>query len=499
MTTTSFATDRDLAFLGERGISAEEASRQWKLLRNVPAKVRILRPCTIGDGIKRIDSDDHADYLARHRQSAAKGRWSKFVPASGAASRMFSISSPDDRQRLCQDVVRFAFVDDLERVLAGRGTSTSELARNSQSDALMSALLDSDGLGYASCPKGLVKFHRYQKTSRTPFEEHLAEARACLAAADESVRAHFTVASDHRARFEGLCDRFRNEAGIACHVDFSIQKPSTDTLAMDDDGQLMRDEQGMPVLRPGGHGALIANMQDLAGDLVFVKNIDNVGHKRTQAASALWIQLLGGYLCTLQDAIHAHLDALQSAADSTAVSAARDFLVETFPGKQFPDRLPGSAGRDDLSLRSDVIGRLDRPLRICGMVQNDGEPGGGPFWVSTPDGSESPQIVESVEVDANDLAQQAIVQTATHFNPVFMTVALRNHRAQPHTLSEYVDPNRVILTAKQVGGKGVRVLERPGLWNGAMAKWNTVFVEVPKDVFSPVKTVLDLLRPEHQG
>jgi hypothetical protein len=303
-------------------------------------------------------------------------------------------------------------------------------------------------------PKGLIPFHSYPDRSRTAFEEHLVEAAAYTRGADGRCRLHFTVSPEHLTGFEELLDRvgegYAERLGARFEVGFSVQKPRTDTLAADEDGRPLHDSAGRLHLRPGGHGSLIENLNDLRGDLVFVKNIDNVQPDRSRSVTVEWKKLLAGYLVKLE--------------------------------------------REASSLL-----RLNRPLRVCGVVPNTGEPGGGPFWVRHGDGTTSRQIVETAQVDASDDAQQRLLRSSTHFNPVDLVCAVRDADGKPHDLREFVDQEAVIITRKTVGGREVRALERPGLWNGGMAGWNTVFVEVPLETFTPVKTVLDLLRPEHQA
>jgi hypothetical protein len=366
-----------------------------------------------------------------------------------------------------------------------------DFVRTGRHAELVEAIVTSAGLGYGDFPKGLVEFHRYQNDTRTPFEEHLLESQACLSDRDGTVSAHFTVAPEHQDRFVERLNQFTSGETGHFQVSFSVQHSATDTIAMDANGALLRGDDRKPVLRPGGHGALLENLNELQGDLIFVKNIDNVAHEHWREASVVWLQILGGYLRRLQDAAHEHLRGLNSH-NPRSVVAAREFVHLTFPGAALP------ATEDPNTLREVLIKQLKRPLRVCGMVKNAGEPGGGPFWVREADGGISAQIVETVEVDARDARQQAIVEQATHFNPVFMALAVRDENGELFDLREFSDEDRVIITQKPVGGQTATVLERPGLWNGAMARWNSVFIEVPKEVFSPVKTVFDLLRQEHQ-
>jgi hypothetical protein len=491
-------SERDQFQLESRGISVDAADRQMELLRQPSHFPRLERPCVIGDGIQQISEDRHAALIDVHRQAACQGRWTKFVPASGAASRMFAWKGEDDLTRLTDQLDHFAFYRSLESAASRSGYVLSELRTRRQHSILLDLLLGDAGLGYNDLPKALLEFHRYGETARTPFEEHLREGARSLAGGGERCRAHFTVSPEHQPRFEELLSRLipviRGELAVNPDVGFSQQKPSTDLLALDEDSLPLRDDDGSLVFRPGGHGALLDNLNDLDGDLVFVKNIDNVCHARWQSASEHWIQVLGGSLIQLQSEIQRCLTTLETAPAPQACLEAERWVRGVFPG--LVDALPETS---DPPLRARKMRQLlHRPVRVCGVVRNQGEPGGGPFWVRETDHSHSLQIVESVEVDPQDQSQQRIFSAATHFNPVFMALGLRDRHGQPFPLQDYVSDERFLLTWKSVQGRQVRVLERPGLWNGSMAAWNTVFVEVPKEVFTPVKTVFDLLRDEHQ-
>jgi hypothetical protein len=472
MAATAF-TDADRRQLAARGLTEQEARRQLELLDRPPRHARLVRPALVGDGIRRLEPAEAAELRAAHAEAALAGRCSKFVPASGAASRMFRDLHPFHRgpgrerswleildaaqrgeagaaalARTLREIRRFAFHADLADHLRRHGEDLDGLARIGAFQPILDALLGPEGLSYDSLPKGLLKFHRTAEGARTAFEEHLAEAARITADAEGVCRLHFTVPPADRQAFECLLGRvegrYAQRLGVRFEVGWSEQKPSTDTLAVDAEGRLVRDAEGRLRLRPGGHGALIDNLHALGGDVVFVKNIDNVQPERAQDAAALWRKSLAGLAVTL------------------------------------------------------ARGQLDRPLRVCGVVPNTGEPGGGPFWVRGADGSVSLQIVESAEVDLDDAGQREIWRSSTHFNPVDIVCAVRDAAGRPFELKRFVDEDAAIVTSKTEGGREVRVLERPGLWNGAMAGWNTVFVELPIETFTPVKTVLDLLRPEHQ-
>lgn len=495
-------TQADLAQLTARGIAPTEATRQLELLRHPPAAIVLDRPCTPGDGIDQLDAAELEWLAARQPEAELSGRCSTFVPASGAATRMFKEliacreavpASGSEEARVLEAFVanleRFAFHAELERALARRG------GRRTASE-LLAALLDPDGLDYDERPKGLLAFHDYRTEIRTPFEEHLHEAATLVRDAAGKTRLHFTVSPEHEARFHALLGRARVdlEPRLEAHfeVSFSAQKPSTDTLALDASGKPFRDAEGRLLFRPAGHGALIENLNEIAGgaaDLVLIKNIDNVAHDRFKAPTFIWSRALIGALVELQEEVFALLVRLDEGLEPEALADAAQFVQRTF-GREAPEGSPDSK-------RAWLRAHLHRPIRVCGMVPNTGEPGGGPFWVRGRDGTTA-QIVESAEVNSASPEQRAVFARATHFNPVFLACGLRDHRGRRYDLPSFVDPDAVILTQKSASGRELKALERPGLWNGAMAGWITRFVEVPVTVFNPVKTVLDLLRPEHQ-
>jgi len=508
MSTTFTGADRRQ--LAARGIAPEEAERQLELLARPASWARLERPCTVGDGIDRLDAATLEPLLAAHARAAASGRVSAFVPASGAATRMFkdliaARELPGERSpaelrthgsdaaravvRFTEELPKFAFADALRAVVAARGFDTERLRTTGPWRPLLDAFLDPDGLDAARAPKGLLLFHREAGECRTAFEEHLIEA--CALAGDTAERRlDVTVSPEHRAGFERLlADRIPALAarhGGSWRVRFSEQHPSTDTLAGDPDGGPFRDERGQLLFRPAGHGALLRNLGESDGDLVFLKNIDNVAVSRLRAETARWSAVLVGLAAELVEGIARHARALEHG-DPGAAEAARSF-ARTELGTE----LPAGAGAPAL------CEALDRPLRVCGMVANTGEPGGGPFWTRSDEGVRR-QVVESAQVDQADASQAAVFRAATHFNPVFLAASLRDRKGRAHVLERHVDEAAVIVTRKSHAGRDLLALERPGLWNGAMAHWHTRFVEVPLAVFNPVKTVFDLLRPEHQG
>jgi hypothetical protein len=491
--------ESDIRQMAALGIAPEEAARQIELFRNPPPYTRVLRPCTVGDGIRQLFPSDPADLLAAWERAAAQGRLGKFVPASGAATRMFQglLTPSPDVERFFANLPRFAFYDDLAAAIEKQGTSLDDR------ETVLRTLLQEPGLGYAELPKGLLKFHREDGEVRTAFEEHLVEAAVYTKDANGLCRLHFTVSPQHEAGFVRLLEeirpRYEERFGCRFEVTFSHQSRATDTVAVDLENRPFRQDDGTLLFRPGGHGALLHNLQQLANlgwDVALLKNIDNVVPDSRKAPTLLWKKILAGALVTLQERIFHYLDRLESGPISLELLDEIDKFMADDLLRRAPreDALAGSEAR-----RTMLIHLLDRPLRVCGVVRNQGEPGGGPFWVESPVGDISLQIVETSQIDPQSPEQQKTLRTSSHFNPVDLACALRNRHGQPYDLNRFVDPATVFIASKSHEGRPLKALERPGLWNGAMAGWNTVFIEVPDETFAPVKTVLDLLRPEHQS
>lgn len=484
--------DTDRQQLDARGISQDEFQRQLEQLRNPPPPTRVLRACAPGDGIRQLDATRRSELSARYRHAAE--RFGRFVPASGAATRMFRDLSGRDSdacQRFLDRLEDFAFHAELDAAAGG----------SRDPETLLAALLESEGsgLGYATSPKGLIPFHRYGGAdggeARTAAEEHLREAAELATGA-----VHFTVptecADTFRATLESLAGAVGADLGRRFTITTSTQSPSTDTVAATLEGEPFRLADGSLLFRPGGHGALIGNLGSLRMELAFIKNIDNILPTQRRPLVVEWKEALGGLLLELEERVVAILRSCETAGDGPWLTEALDFVA---------DDLGHIAARDlrdrpTEEQRRFLVDRLDRPLRVCGMVPNTGEPGGGPFWVIGDAGPGAPtlQIVEPAQIDRNDPAQEAILEGSTHFSPVDVVCRLRDHRGEPYDLHAFVDPATAFVTEKSLDGEPLRALERPGLWNGAMAHWNSVFVEVPGETFAPVKTVFDLLRPEHQ-
>ncbi len=503
-----------LAELEKRGLSQEKVRAQLAMLKKGVPFADLVRPCTVGDGIVSIEGkvEELASYYA---DASASLEIVKFVPASGAATRMFKElaaavvkCTPADRKDLekaaavgdgdaasamefVDKVKKFAFYDELAAALKKDGLDPDGLLEAGGYGPFIVYTLDRRGLNYSNLPKGIIKFHSYPDRSRTAFEEHLVEAVLYARGDDGKARVHFTLSPEHveivGAYIAGVKELYEGGAAEIV-VGYSVQSPSTDTIAAAVDGGPFLDDAGKPVFRPGGHGALIGNLGALGADVAFVKNVDNVVPDRLKPGTVLYKRALGGYLLRIREIL---FSAIEAAGQGGKGKVIEDVLRRLSDMGLHID-IPGGAG----SKR--ILEILRRPIRVAGVVRNTGEPGGGPFIVRRADGKLSLQIVESAQVDMKSDEQKAVWESSTHFNPVDIVCALTDETGKPYDLSRFVDHEAGFVSVKSSGGRELKALELPGLWNGGMAFWHTVFVEVPGETFNPVKTVFDLLRPEHQ-
>ena len=492
------------------GLSVEEVERQLAIFRRGVPPVRLNRPCRVGDGIVVLPESERPALLAAHEEARRMVRLMKFTPASGAASRMFrewfrcldSGCFPDGESRaaFARDLRRYAFFPDLKERIVSAGGDIEAWLQNGEDTALLRFILTKDGLDYGSLPKALLKFHACPDGNRTALEEHLVEASQYARDAGDLSRIHFTVSREHEGAVRSFLSRivpgYESRLGTRFMIGLSTQDPETDTIAVDPHHSPFRSDDGKLVFRPGGHGALLANLNTLDADLIFLKNIDNIVPDRLKSETVLWKKLLAGYLIRLQAEVFACLRLL----DGEKIAEGDLEKIADFCTRRMNISLPAHFREGASSEKKEHLFRsLNRPLRVCGMVKNEGEPGGGPFWVDDPDGQggTSLQIVEEPQIDRGDPKQRAVWSSATHFNPVDLVCAVRDFRGRKFDLSEFVDPATTVMTRKSEKGRELLALERPGLWNGSMAFWNTVFIEVPIATFNPVKTVEDLIRPQH--
>lgn len=541
----------DLRFMKALGISESRLRDQVALLQRSSAYLRLRRPCTIGDGIEQIRDEETGFLISLQEEAAGEGRFIKFVPASGAATRMFQgllsfyqtqsplvpdIKEPElnrhalpgawHRQnmkiskldsepnfalngedleakpliRFLSSLQRFAFFGELKEVMAREELNISEIIHQKKWREILDYLLTERGLNYLNKPKGLHQFHAYPDHNRTAVEEHLVEAIQTICDRTGQCHLHLTISPLQENTFKEFLDTLRPayEKRFQCQfkITFSYQDHSTDTLAVDLENRPFRDDAGNLLFRPGGHGALLENLNNLQGDLIYIKNIDNVQPDHLKKTTIDWKKILGGYLIKIQRTVHGYLQKMTDEKTSAAFFAE----VRAF----CRDRLWIIEPHDFNSWASNeqkrwLVNLLNRPIRVCGMVRNEGEPGGGPFWVEGQDGTLSMQIVESAQIDYGSAEQKALWASSTHFNPVDLVCAVRDYKGQSFDLNQYVDPDAVFIAWKSHNGREIKALELPGLWNGGMAKWISLFVEVPIQTFSPVKTINDLLRPEHQN
>lgn len=500
----------DLSFLEEKGITEAELSEQLAMLKNGFPFLRLEGPATPGHGISVLSPEMQIGAIRCWEEFLGKGGTvMKMVPASGAASRMFKdlfafligkSDKPDSdfMKKFFERIEDFAFFPRLNFItLQDYGLSVSSLIERKRYKDVVRSLIEKTGLNYGQLPKALLQFHKIIGTSRTALEEHLAEGAQYAAGKGRTVKVHFTVSEDHlplaRMKVEEASGHLGHEYGVTYDVTYSVQKPSTDTVAANMDGTPYR-ENGRLFFRPGGHGALIENLNDLDADVVFIKNIDNVVPDTHRGATIQFKKVLGGTLVAVKQRIDEYCRLL--AADK-ADAARLDEMVE-FMHNVLCITHDRTAEMTPAEKRDYILAKLNRPLRVCGMVRNEGEPGGGPFLAYNPDGTVSPQILESSQIDHNDSAAMKMLNESTHFNPVDLAVSLRDYEGRKFNLPAYVDRTTGFISRKSREGVEIKALELPGLWNGAMADWNSIFIEVPAQTFNPVKTVNDLLRPAHQ-
>lgn len=506
-------TAEDLSQLQAHGITTATAEAQLKRFQTGFPYLKLAGSATVGHGITKLAEAEEAAAVERWQKYLADGgEVAKFVPASGAASRMFkalfAFVNGDEEQAAAGSPVA-QLLDNLNRLpfLAELNATTTRLhgadaptllAQGRQKD-IIAAIIAPEGMNYGGLPKALLTFHRYADNStRTPLEEQMAEG-AQTALTDGKVNLHFTVSADHHKLFEqkiaAVQPQMQSRYGVEYNISVSEQKPSTDTIAAALDNSPFRDANGHLVFRPGGHGALIENLSDMDSAVVFIKNIDNVVPESLREATIRYKQVIAGTLILAHDKIEQYLTALrQGTATADTLKEIVDFMRTTLStdAPEF-DTLPAAELADYLAAK------LNRPVRVCGMVRNDGEPGGGPFLATNADGSVSPQILESTQIDTANQEYVDMMNHATHFNPVDLVCYIKDIDGNKFDLPKYVDPQTGFISSKSQNGRDLKALELPGLWNGAMSDWSTIFVEVPSATFNPVKTVNDLLRPAHQA
>ena len=504
----------DYFALEERGLTVSQVETQLHHLQGGMSPIQLLRPCRIQDGIIQFSSRDILEYHTQFQIARRAGRVSKFIPASGSATRMFNdllqflkqepispttnTQDPTSQINLIQaweQLQLFPFIDELRHFFKSGGLNFHDLYQSNQRSTIFQALLADLGLGYANLPKALLPFHRYPTETRSALEEHVYEA--LMYSHDTGhVQIHLTVSSQHEAQVKAVLNTIQqkiNHTGKTIEVTISVQKSSTDTIALDSEGHPFRNKEGALIFRPGGHGALLDNLNDYKGDIIFISNIDNVVPDYLKEPIVECRKSLAGYLICLQKSIFHHLNLLTQPKPSTIEQA------EGFARDELKKQFPLSFGQLPIQEKATQLKELfNRPIRVCGVVPNTGDSGGGPFWVQHTDGSQSRQIVEESQADSDSKRQHQLFASATHFNPVDMVCGVRDYQGNPFNLLQFRDQKTSFISHKTYEGRPLKALEWPGLWNGGMADWITLFVEIPRSNFNPVKTFLDWLQPTHQ-
>lgn len=503
-------SQEDLKQIALKGVSEEQIETQLAQFKTGFPFLKLEAAASIGHGIVAPDDTERASYEKAWTDYKAEGhRIVKFVPASGAASRMFknmfafvsadyNEPTTDFEKKYFDNIDKFAFYDELnEQCIKNEGKNIPELIAEGSYKAVAANMLEAKGLNYGQLPKGMLLFHKYDDGARTPMEEHLVEG-ALYAASEGKAHVHFTVSHEHMPLFKDKVEKklkkYADKYGIEYNITFSEQKPSTDTVAANPDNTLFRTKGGSLLFRPGGHGALIENLNEIDADIIFIKNIDNVVPDRLKGDTVEYKQVIAGVLVTLQKKAFEYLTTLEEGKYN------HDTIEEIirFVQHDLCCRKADIKHLEDAELVIYLKNKLNRPMRVCGVVKNVGEPGGGPFLTYNQDGTVSLQILESSQIDTNNAEYMEMFTKGTHFNPVDLVCAVKDYKGKPFNLPDFVDKTTGFISSKSKDGKELKALELPGLWNGAMSDWNTVFVEVPLSTFNPVKTVNDLLRDQHQ-
>ncbi|MDR6845467.1 DUF4301 family protein [Flavobacterium granuli] len=511
-------TSLDFLQIHEHGIPLENIKTQFNIFKKGIQKTVLVNPATLDSGILKLSDADFEQKVNYFDANISKLKLKKFVPASGAATRMFkflsaflnefdfeneSINAYINRKKDAELALfiigmdKFPFFEGVDKELKEIYPDFDSLGRDYKNYYFIKTLLSSEYFDFASKPKGVLPFHKYESYIATPIQEHLNEC-AFYATSNNQSDLHFTVSENHQTQFEEIIEKIKGKieakSNSSITVSYSYQKKETDTIAVDTGNNPFRNEKGMLVFRPGGHGALIENLNAIDTDVVFIKNIDNVCQNNIEQVS-FYKKALAGVLLDLQCQLFGFLNAL----DSQEITLEKITEILAFLKSQLNIEMNDGFHKFKLENQvNELKEALNKPIRVCGMVKNEGEPGGGPFWVRGTDGRLTLQIVETSQIDLNNASQLKILGNATHFNPVDLVCGLKNYQNKKFDLKEFVDPNSGFIVHKNSGGIDLKAYELPGLWNGAMANWLTVFVEVPLFTFSPVKTVNDLLKTAHQ-
>lgn len=511
-------TEKDIKQIHSKGITFDQVTSQVDRLKNGMSYSKLLAAATVDKGIESFNESETQEYIKFYESKQNSLSIVKFVPASGAATRMFKflfqfLSAFNPEKQTIEDFINtpsadlvkvffsnlkgFPFYEEVQDKLKEVTPNYEALSESEKSYEFVKTMLAEGGLNYSFFPKGLLPFHKYGVNYVSAFREHLLES-TIYAAANNEANLHFTVSEKHHnyftTQFEKIHTELTEETGVSFNVSYSYQKEETETLALKEDNEVYRNEDGSILFRPAGHGALLENLDDLDNDIIFIKNIDNITVADKNVAISEYKKLLAGVLLDVQEKVFSYLNKLDGDCDEEDFKIMVLFLIHRL-------NVVVLEAFDELSTeekKAYLKEKLNRPIRVCGMVKNEGQPGGGPFWVKDSDGNISLQIVEFAQINFKNKDQQGIVYKATHFNPTDLVCAVRNYKGEKFNLKDYVDYEAAFITMKTQNGTDIKALELPGLWNGSMADWISIFVEVPLKTFNPVKTVNDLLKPAHQ-
>ncbi|AXP80296.1 hypothetical protein CJ739_1205 [Mariniflexile rhizosphaerae] len=509
-------SDKDIQQIISHGLTVEKVSNQIEIIKSGMIYSNLVEAATIGNGILRIDAEKQQDYIDRFESNRNQLSIVKFVPASGAATRMFKFlfqfldnyKSEDPIELYAQKnnavsvflsgLEKFPFYETVREKLVQTTPNFNSLTFGEQCVLFVKMMLDTDQLNYSFYPKGLLPFHKYKNDVSTAFKEHLIEA-TIYASSNNQANLHFTISEAHKAMFEKelklVKESLETETNTKFNVSFSYQDKSTDTIAITSSDKLYRTEDDKLLFRPSGHGALIENLNTLDFDFIFIKNIDNIVVLEQNIEVSNYKKMLAGILLQIQTQTFKYLNKLED----DEISEDEVNNIELFVINRINVEIEEAYTAYTLKEKRDYLHhKLNRPIRVCGMVKNEGEPGGGPFWVKDSNGAVSLQIVEFAQIDIENQSQKSIVDNATHFNPTDLVCAVKDYKGNKFDLTKYVDPDAAFITLKSQNGVDIKALELPGLWNGSMSHWNSIFVEIPVSTFNPVKTVNDLLKPAHQ-
>ncbi|MCC5921118.1 MAG: DUF4301 family protein [Cyclobacteriaceae bacterium] len=495
------------------GYDPDLISDQIEKFRNGFPAAPIVKAATIGDGIFKATDEAKKKYISYYEEKCQEITISKFIPASGAATRMFKhlfaflhnseakIIDHQDVKTFIDHLTQYAFYPHLQKKLEKDDLSIEKCLKAQDYHTLLSYLLTEKGLNYGNLPKGLIPFHTYENSSRTPIQEHFYEGINYAHGKDKTVKLHFTVSPEHEIAFQKHVMQIQEELSsdyeFNFEISFSQQKKKTNTIAVNPDNSVFRQPDGSLLFRPAGHGALLENLNEINADIIFIKNIDNVVPDSLREETIKYKKLIAGCLIEAKSKIDNYLKLL---ADEESFSENLINEIVLFSKNELNIELADQFQTQNKDQKVKTLFHLlNRPIRICGMVENKGEPGGGPFWVREADGSLSLQIIETAQMDMEDPATLEALKNATHFNPVDLVCAVKDYQDKPFDLLKYRNNNTGFITEKSKDGKDLKAMELPGLWNGAMHHWITIFMEVPLITFNPVKTVNDLSRAEHQA